>query len=524
MEFWAYFTSVAGSGAFGLAGTGTGGSGYTIFYAYGSTAANPLCFAVGINGVNEIRSPNNLLSANTWYHIAFTYDGTTTKLYLNGVLVASGTTAIYANNSGNLNIGLGGSGSYFPGYISNFRLVRGVVVYTNGFLPAGPLAAVQLATSTQSAITGTQTSLLTCNAPTIIDGSTNALTITNNGTALVSTAVVPTFTNIVMNSTSADAYNSSTGNLGILFNNTTNRQLLNAYGFQFKDDGGIITPTNKTKVSFYGSAADTWTVPAGVTRIFVKMWGAGGGGGSYGGWRQGSLGGAGGFTHGLFNVVPGEVVQVRPGGVGTDRPAAGTAYPDGGGASTNGADNQYSSNGGGSSSIRIPSISATVYAMYAGGGGGGGACNGYAVNSGGAGGGLVGQCGTRSGNYTTTQYGKGGTQSAGGAAGTGSNTTGGAGSAGQGGTHQGNCYGGGGGGGYYGGGSGCYGSDNSMGGGGGGSGFIHGSALFGATYTGSYRTPPFSGDPDLMANPSLQNAYGGDESGQGGPGVVVFYY
>jgi hypothetical protein len=63
-----------------------------------------------------------------------------------------------------------------------------------------------------------------------------------------------------------------------------------------------------------------------------------------------------------------------------------------------------------------------------------------------------------------------------------------------------------------------------MGGGGGGSGYIHPNAIFGATYTGSYRIPPFATDPDLLIDNNLQYAYGADESGQGGPGVIVIYY
>jgi hypothetical protein len=63
-----------------------------------------------------------------------------------------------------------------------------------------------------------------------------------------------------------------------------------------------------------------------------------------------------------------------------------------------------------------------------------------------------------------------------------------------------------------------------MGGGGGGSGFIHSSALFGATFAGNYRTPANSQDSDLQVDNALQYGYGGDESAQGGPGVVVIYY
>jgi hypothetical protein len=86
------------------------------------------------------------------------------------------------------------------GYLSNFRMVKGVAVYTNNFtVPSSPLAITQSASGAFiQAITGTQTSLLTCNGPTIIDGSTNAFTITNNGSAPVSTAIVPTFTNVTI--------------------------------------------------------------------------------------------------------------------------------------------------------------------------------------------------------------------------------------------------------------------------------------------------------------------------------------
>jgi hypothetical protein len=63
-----------------------------------------------------------------------------------------------------------------------------------------------------------------------------------------------------------------------------------------------------------------------------------------------------------------------------------------------------------------------------------------------------------------------------------------------------------------------------MGGGGGGSGYIHTTAIFGATYTGSYRIPPFSFDPDLQIDNNYQYGFGAEESGQGGPGVIVIYY
>ncbi len=270
---------------------------------------------------------------------------------------------------------------------------------------------------------------------------------------------------------------------------------------------------------------NTWTVPAGVTRMFVKMWGAGGGGGAYGGWRQGSRGGGGGYTQAIIPVVAGETITYRVGQRGYPRWGANKAYPDGGGASTGGGDNQYTAAGGGSTSIKVPSVS-SEYCLFAGGGGGGGSCNGYALNSGGAGGGFSGQ-GASYTPYNGGSYnGKGGTQTAGGAGGAPSNTAGGAGSFKQGGTHAApNCYGGGGGGGWYGGGSGSYNPSPSMGGGGGGSGYVHPS-LTGITLMGNGYVPANHSDP-WMGRFSSGNEYyamGGEEDGVGGPGLLVWFY
>lgn len=281
------------------------------------------------------------------------------------------------------------------------------------------------------------------------------------------------------------------------------------------------------KVNAFGerTSDNTWTVPAGVTRMFVKMWGAGGGGGAYGGWRQGSRGGGGGYSQAIIPVVPGETITYRCGQRGYPRWSNNKAYPDGGGASTGGGDNQYCGSGGGSTSIKVPSIS-TEFCVFAGAGGGGGSCNGYALNSGGAGGGFAGQ-GASNTPYNGGSYnGKGGTQSAGGAGGSPSNSAGGAGSFKQGGTHQNpNNYGGGGGGGWYGGGSGSYNPSPSMGGGGGGSGYVHPS-LIGITLTGNGYVPANHSDPWLgrFCDGNEYYAMGGEEDGVGGPGLLVWFY
>lgn len=313
----------------------------------------------------------------------------------------------------------------------------------------------------------------------------------------------------------------------IYFDATANEPILEVRGFKFKFVSGYLVCTNKTRQVLAGTtgAAVTFVVPAGVFFIFVKMWGAGGGGGSYGGWRQGGSGGGGGYTHGIIPVTPGETITYRVGGPGLANPGTGKGWPDGGGASTRGGDNQYCGSGGGSTSISVPSLGG--YIMYAGAGGGGGACNGWAYTCGGAGGGINGEKASVSNSYSTTNAGQGGTQIAGGVCGTASSSTGQDGAKDQGGTHQnGSNYGGGGGGGYYGGGSGSYGPSSHMGGGGGGSGYVNANIVMGITIAGSQRIPAQVGDPDIASanGPVAPYATGGEECGPGGSGLIAIYY
>lgn len=390
--------------------------------------------------------------------------------------------------------------------------------------------ATQLDTSNE-AIASLQETLGVSGDNVTLQGKLTSDSIESNNATIDNTLIVNTIESVgltLQNQLKAPGIASIDNTLQMSFNTTQQRHINVVHGFEFKNDNGVITPINKTKLTYANETSNSWTVPQGVTKIFVKMWGAGGGGGAYGGWNQGSLGGAGGFTQAIVPVVPGETITIRCGQKGLTRAGAYKAYPDGGGSATGTADARYCASGGGSSSIKVPSIP-VPWCMYAGGGGGGGSVNGYSVNSGGAGGGLNGQAGVQN-NYnidgTGQNYGKGGTQTAGGAAGVGTSANNGqAGSLGQGGTFQNaNPYGGGGGGGYYGGGSGAYGVNSSMGGGGGGSGYIHSSLILAQTYTGSSRVPPFSHDPDLSIDNAVQYATGGHEDGHGGPGVVIIYY
>lgn len=235
-------------------------------------------------------------------------------------------------------------------------------------------------------------------------------------------------------------------------------------------------PLTKTLVSFnYTGAIQTWTVPTGVTSIFIEAFGAQGG-------NAGSnTGGKGGKVACSLPVTPGQVIYITVGGQPTNQNAV---YGFGGNGGTSTSYGTFAQAGGGLSGISSanPITQANAFIIAAGGGG----CtpSGYASN-GGAGGGLNGIAAISTYGGTPTRGG-GGTQSAGGVAGSavdaqstnptaGSAINGGNGGI-VGGLSAGWNGGGGGGAGYFGGG-GAAGGGNAQGSGGGGSSWTAGACL-----------------------------------------------
>jgi Glycine rich protein/RTX calcium-binding nonapeptide repeat (4 copies) len=223
-----------------------------------------------------------------------------------------------------------------------------------------------------------------------------------------------------------------------------------------------------TTVTFnYTGAAQTWTVPAGVTEATFDLYGAQGGGSS----QPAFAPGLGGRATATITVTPGASIQVNVGGRGmvSSTGTGGAGGFNGGGDGATGAG--VGDGGGGASDIRLGGTEPANRVLVAGGGGGDGStiC-GSSSNSaaGGAGGGSFG--GDGGGCSATVVGGGGGTQNTGGSA-TSPATNGDFGVGGNGGgaaTPNGLAGGGGGGGGWWGGGGGL--------GGGGGGGSGHGPA------------------------------------------------
>ncbi len=263
-----------------------------------------------------------------------------------------------------------------------------------------------------------------------------------------------------------------------------------------------------------------FTVPAGVTSIQVKLWGAGGGCG----WNSpGGYGGGGGYTQGTISVTPGQVLKVIVGGGGIYSSTSST-YGGGGGAGFINSSPQPAGSGGGRSAIRN---SSNIELITAGGGGGSGsACGGTATpGNGGSGGGINGNSGVNGTGACVSVSGGGGAQASGGSSGGTGGTYGTNGSAFQGGVggslNGSNCRGsgGGGGGGYFGGGGGRAGECNgiSTGGGGGGSSYISGAGVSNSSTTaGSGSTSGNSGDIDRNGA-----GQGGVNQGSGSHGRII---
>ena len=168
LECWVYFTGSDGTlDTIMETRSSTGGSdGFLIgrFHTGGHENKIELYTAGNYSVTADVTTPDN-----TWVHVAAVRQSGKTRMYLNGQ-VQSATYSDYNNYSNDdLIIGENIAGSYqIPGYISNFRMVKGTAVYTSNFTPTGPLTAI------------TNTKLLCCQSTSsVTTADVTPATITN---------------------------------------------------------------------------------------------------------------------------------------------------------------------------------------------------------------------------------------------------------------------------------------------------------------------------------------------------------
>lgn len=426
--------------------------------------------------------------------LVYQTDGTSGFYYFNGsswVKLDAGSTPsqwttsgsdIYYN-TGNVGIGVASPSSAFQ--------VNGTVRFqslSSGILKADASGNISSSALSASEIPDLDAAKITTGTLPVSRGGTGVGTLAanavliGNGTSAVSTLAPGTSGNVLIsngtNWTSADGSGSfiknqtstqSSANFNISGNGTLGSLSGTGNRLVFADVNGQLKTINATtgtnRSIFTNTGSDqTFTVPSGVTVLFVKLWGAGGGGTANVG---GGCGGSGGFVSGYLAVTPGESLTVIVGSGGTY--GGGTTYGGGGSGASGGS-------GGGRSALRRGSTELVTA------GGGGGGARGSWTYCGGNGGGVI------AGNGVGGNAGLGGGDTGGRGANSsqnGSQYTGGNANSGK--------WAGGGGGGYYGGGGGGSGSDGPGGG--------------GSSYTGGLIPYlPITNEPGAMSSgQNLQN-------------------
>jgi len=141
-EAWVYPTNPASQAI--IIGQWTGSHAWALMLSNNSSRTLRYIIKSGGSFYDKI-ADNTGLPLNAWSHVAFSRaSGNVFSIYVNGARVRTDTLNITANNStGVLGIG-GNSGSYWGGYISDARMVKGSAVYsgTSYTVPTAPLTAI----------------------------------------------------------------------------------------------------------------------------------------------------------------------------------------------------------------------------------------------------------------------------------------------------------------------------------------------------------------------------------------------
>ncbi len=98
------------------------GQNFVLTLDYGDNTA--AAFSIAIGPTDAAVTPSGSLDEGRWDHVAGTYDGTTIRIYLNGVLVGSTTQPVGGpvGISGDVNIGFWVGAYGFPGTIDEVRI------------------------------------------------------------------------------------------------------------------------------------------------------------------------------------------------------------------------------------------------------------------------------------------------------------------------------------------------------------------------------------------------------------------
>ena len=120
-----------------------------------------------------------------WYHVAWTYDGTHHRLFLDGIMRAklAGSSLPAGIEQSNPMIGNSSAGWILDGQLSNFRITLDQAVYTTSFKPS-----TEPLTTTSQGVTGTNCKILCFNNTSVThNSSSSGITLTASGGPTAST-------------------------------------------------------------------------------------------------------------------------------------------------------------------------------------------------------------------------------------------------------------------------------------------------------------------------------------------------
>lgn len=147
VEAWVYPTVTPSGWSTVVLKEQTGGLAYSL---YANSDVNRPNETISVSGSDKQLSTGSRLPANTWTHLAATYDGITQKLYVNGTLAGSRPqSGAVTVSGGKLRIG-GNSiwGEYFTGHIDEVRVYNRALTETE-ILADSKLAVIGLVVSTK---------------------------------------------------------------------------------------------------------------------------------------------------------------------------------------------------------------------------------------------------------------------------------------------------------------------------------------------------------------------------------------
>ena len=130
VEMWLYPTASFGSGGVNIVGVNSSGGGLFV----GGTNK----IAWNLFGTGDLVAFSNFTSSynNVWTHVAYTRSGSTGRLFINGVLQATGTDSTNYTVTSNFAIGAAYNGNQpYTGYLDDLRITKGAARYISNFTP-----------------------------------------------------------------------------------------------------------------------------------------------------------------------------------------------------------------------------------------------------------------------------------------------------------------------------------------------------------------------------------------------------